>query len=118
MDTCDFNINRPVKRVYHAILTQTATNDPVSALLENTLSVPGWIRTVAGTFTLTKVGAFVVGKTSPAKAQSYFDEFGNKYKITPTSADVMTLQTFAAANTNVPADGILVNEEIYLEVYS
>lgn len=97
-------------------LTQSGTNDPVFTSIVNTLEGV-WARTAVGTYTLTKTGAFVQNKTIP-NDDIYTDQDGNLFKINRTNENTMTLLTYAAADTDVLADGVLVNRFINIEVYS
>ena len=103
-------------KVYSGLLNQAGTAAPVATIFKNDVAAPGWIRTAAGTFTLTKAGAFPAGKSIPVKCEEYFDTDGNKFRLTWISADQYKLETFAAINTDVLADGVLVNRSIYIEV--
>ena len=105
-------------KYYTAFISQTGTNAPVvTSILKDTIGSPAWARTAAGTYTLTKVGAFTSGKTVPID-DNYIDQSGNLYKLNRTSADVMTLYTYAAADTSVLADSVLANRYINIEIYS
>lgn len=103
--------------VFTGFLSQTGTAAPTAAVLENTL-LGVWARTGAGTFTYTKAGAFTENKTIPGKLEEYNDAAGNRLTIERTSADVITLKTYAAANTEVLADGVLDEQFIHIEVYN
>lgn len=102
--------------VCQGFLTQTGTNDPVFTAIKDTL-LGTWARTGVGTYTLTKTGAFTSNKTVPLD-DVYIDQNGNLFKINRTSANVMTLLTYAAADTTVLADGVLSSRYINIEVYS
>lgn len=97
-------------------LNQTGTNAPVLTVIKDTL-LGTWARTAVGTYTLTKTGAFTANKTVPID-DIYTDQLGNLFKINRTSADVITLLTYAAANTSVLSDGVLIDRFINIEVYS
>jgi len=96
-------------------LTQTGTNAPVLTAIKDTL-LGTWARTAVGTYTLTKTGAFTANKTIPVD-DIYLDQSGNLFKINRTSADVITLLTYAAADTTVLADAVLSNRFINIEVF-
>ena len=102
---------------YTAFLTQVGTAAPVPTVLKDDLAVPVWSYSAVGTYTLTKSGAFVVDKTVPTKLESYIDNDGNKYTLERTSADVMTLKTYAAADITTLANGVLLNQLVNIEVY-
>lgn len=100
--------------VCRGFLTQTGSNAPVLTAIKDTI-VGTWARTATGTYTLTKSGAFTINKTIPVD-DVYTDQAGNLFKINRTSADVMTLLTYAAVNTAVLADGVLSNRYINIEI--
>lgn len=102
---------------YTVLLTQTSTNHPVVTILEDTITGITVARTGVGTYTFTKAGAFVVGKAIPGKAEQFYDKDSNRFVITPTSVNVYTLQTYAAADDQVLADGVLSNQFLNLEIY-
>ena len=102
-------------RIYSALLNQIG-NNVISTSFKNDIAAPEWIRTAAGTYTLTKAGAFPSGKTIPVKQENYTDPDGNLFKLIWTSADVMTLKTYAAVNTDILADFVLINRYIYIEI--
>jgi len=102
-------------KIYEGFFTQTGTTAPTGNVLEDGIGAPVWARTAVGTFTLTKTGAFTSGKTVPVD-DVYTDQSGNLYKINRTSANVMTLLTYAAADTTVLADGVLNNRFIHIEI--
>lgn len=96
-------------------LNQTGTNDPVFTAIKDTI-IGTWARVSTGTYTLTKTGAFVNNKTVPID-DIYIDQSGNLFKINRTSSDVMTLLTYAASDTSVLSDNVLVNRFINIEVF-
>ncbi len=102
--------------VCRGFLTQTSTNAPSFTSIKDTL-LGTWARTGVGTYTLTKTGAFTTNKTVPVD-DVYTDQSGNLYKINRTSVDVITLLTYAAADTTTLADAVLSNRYINIEVYS
>jgi len=101
--------------VCKGFLTQTGTNAPVFTAIKDTL-LGTWARTAVGTYTLTKTGYFTANKTVPVD-DIYLDQSGNLFKINRTSADVITLLTYAAADTTVLADAVLSNRFINIEVF-
>lgn len=101
---------------YTAFITQAGTAAPSATVLKDDLGAPVWARTGVGTYTLTKSAAFVSNKTVPLD-DIYTDQAGNLYKLNRTSADVMTLLTYAAADITVLADDVLSNRFINIEVY-
>jgi len=107
--------NAPVL-VCKGFLTQTGTDAPVFTAIVDTLAGT-WARSSAGTYTLTKTGAFASGKTVPVD-DVYVDQDDNLYKINRTSADVMTLLTYASSDTSTLADDVLSNRFVNIEIYS
>jgi len=103
---------------YIVKLTQTGTNAPVPVVIKDTIPAPVLARSAAGTYTITKAGAFTANKTLPDKLEFTYDVDGNYITIERTSADVITIKTYAAADTTVLADGILLNQSITIEIYS
>jgi len=102
---------------YHVFISQASTAAPaVESTLEDNIPSPVWTRSAAGTFSLTKAGAFKSGKTTPFKAVGY-DEAGNKMVAQWISEDVIILTTYAAADLETPADDILSMTEFNVEVY-
>jgi len=110
------NATRPYF-IYTAFITQTGTAAPVASVLENTIGSVAWSYYSVGTYLLTKNGAFVSGKTVPDKLESYIDDSGNKYTLERTSANVMTLKTYAAADTSVLANAVLSGQYVNIQVY-
>jgi hypothetical protein len=107
------------KKVYTAFITQTGTNAPTEVtVLKDTIGTPVWAYSAVGTYTLTKEGAFVTNKTVPNKAEVYTDVDGNLMSLERTSADVMTLKTYAAADTETLANGVITGQFINIEVYN
>jgi hypothetical protein len=105
-----------LSKVCMGFLSQSGTDAPVFTPLKDTL-LGTWARTGVGTYTLTKTGAFTENKTIPLD-DVYVDQAGNLYKINRTSADVMTLLTYASADTTVLADAVLSNRFINIEIYN
>ncbi len=103
---------------YHVFLSQSGTAAPivVGTPLEDTIPSPVWSRSAAGTFPLTKAGAFKSGKTTPFKAVG-FDEAGNKMVAQWINEDVILLTTYAVDDLETPADDILSTTEFNVEVY-
>jgi hypothetical protein len=97
-------------------LTQSGTGAPVLTAIEDTI-LGTWARTTTGTYTLTKTGAFTADKTVPVD-DVYTDQDGNLFKINKTSADVITILTYASTDTTVLADSVLSNRFINIEVFN
>jgi hypothetical protein len=102
--------------VCKGFLTQTGTSAPVFTAIKDTL-LGIWAYSAVGTYTLTKTGAFTSNKTVPVD-DVYTDQAGNLFKINRTSTDVITLLTYAAADTTVLANNVLSKIFINIEVYS
>lgn len=102
---------------YSATLTQTSTSAPVVTILDDMFTSVSVARTGVGTYTFTKVGAWVLNKTMPL-SEYWNDEIGNSFRLVRTSADVMTLTTYAYTNTLVAADGVLTDRFINIQVYN
>jgi len=103
---------------YTGYFSQVGTNAPtVVSMLKDTLNSPVWSYSAVGVFLLTKIGAFVTTKTVPDKIEVYTDNDGNKYTLERTSSDIMTLKTYAAIDTEVLANDVLLNQFINIEVF-
>lgn len=101
-----------------AFLNQTGTANATAQILSESLYGVVISRGGVGTTLLTKVGGFPAGKSVPKKILSHTDEVtGDKFVLTPVSEDVYKLETYAAVNTDVLADGVLVDFYLNLEVY-
>ena len=103
-------------RYYRALLTQTGTSDPVAKDLDNTIGRIVWKRTGVGTYTATKDLSFRQYKTVPVR-DAYIDADGNKMVMEWTDMSTLTLKTYAAADTETLADGVLVNQYVNIETY-
>lgn len=103
--------------IYHVVLNQTGTNDPVVKLVE--YSIPNTVvtRSAVGTTLFTNTGAFPIGKCSPFTATVGYTAAGDKMVLTHVSDDVYKLETYAAVDTETLSDGVLVDQEIIIEVY-
>ena len=106
---------KDIALICQGFLTQTGTNAPVFTTIKDTIAGV-WAYSTIGTYTLTKTGAFTANKTVPLD-DIYTDQTGNLYKINRTSEDVITLLTYAAADTTTLANGVLSNRFINIEVY-
>ncbi|HNX87717.1 MAG TPA: hypothetical protein PKH58_01430 [Paludibacteraceae bacterium] len=105
-------VSAPLKHA--GFWSQAGANAPTVSVLENSLGTIAIARTAAGTYTITKVGAFKEGKTVPLD-DIWTDASGNVYTLVWTSADVMTLTTKTSAGAL--ADDILDNRFIFIEIY-
>ncbi len=106
-----------VKKVYTAFITQIGTGAPTTTILQDTITGLIWTRTAIGTYTLTKTGAFTINKTVPIK-DIYTDISGNLLKMVRTNVDTLTLTTYAAVNTTILADDVLIDQYINIEIYT
>lgn len=106
-----------IKKMYYLFATQTGTAAPVPTILIDTVGTPVWSRTAAGTYRITKTGAFTSGKTTPDKIVTMYDDAGNKITIQRIDANYLEVKTYAAANTAVLADAVLSGHEIRIEIY-
>jgi len=111
----EFQVLSGLIKKYVVLLSQAAAAAPTAAELEDTITGLVWARTGAGTYTLTKTAAFTVNKTA---FRGGLDQAGNLIKITRTSANVITVNTYAAADTSVLADGVLSSHLFSIEVYN
>jgi len=102
---------------YTVTLTQSGSSAPVATVLDDMVTGVTLARTLAGVYTLTKTAAWTVGKTIPISS-IYMDEPGNIFKLEWTSANVMTLTTYAYTDTFTPADGVLTNKFISIQIYN
>lgn len=114
----DDGTEKATSLLYTAFISQTGTNSPtVSSLLKDDISSPIWSYSAVGIFLLTKTGAFTVNKTVPSSIVEGYDVAGNRFTLERTSADVMTLKTYAVADTTVLANGVITNQYINIEIY-
>lgn len=105
-------------KYYTAFISQTGVTAPiVSSLLQDDISNPIWSYSAVGTFLLTKIGAFTLNKTVPKGIVEAYDVAGNRFTLERTSADVMTLKTYAAVNTTVLANGVITDQYINIQIY-
>lgn len=106
------------KLAYTAYISQTGTNAPTEDIkLKDDIAVPVWSYSAVGTYLLTKASAFTSTKTVPNKAEPFYDVDGNLMTLERTSANVMTLKTYAAADTTVLANGVITAQYINIDIY-
>jgi len=105
-------------KTYRILITQTSTNNPVVNILQDTITNVVVTRSTVGTSLFTKVGGFPMLKSAPKKVITYFDTADNKLVLTHVSNDQYKLETYAASNTSVLADGVLIDQEIELNTYN
>lgn len=108
------NVVRPYK-VYSAMISQVSTAAPTVTIMENTIGSIVWTRSSAGVYLGTLVGAFTSSKTLPIVSNNANTNLNIKELVTRTSADVITLQTYA---TSVLTDGVISNMTIEIRVYN
>ena len=113
----NFNIINDFIKSYTCLLTQIGTTAPVAIILNDELESPIWEYVTVGTFSFTKQGAFPANRSLPIKA-SAIDFNGNKLTLEWIDENHYILKTYAAADTTVLANGVLVNQEINIETYS
>jgi hypothetical protein len=101
---------------YKVFLTQSGTTAPVVTTLVDTIGNTTWTRVTGGTYNLTKTGAFVENKTVPI-SDTYVDIDGNVYTIERIDANTMTLKTYASTDLVNPADGVLTNQYLNIDIY-
>lgn len=70
--------------VYRALFTQTATNDPVVTVLENTIGNIVWSRNAAGRYDGTLVNAFTANKTFCLIQLIWLDIAGSSGSVNPS----------------------------------
>jgi len=110
----------PIKKNYTAYISQTGTDAPTEdVVLTDDFAVPIWSYSAVGTYLLTKANAFATAnKCVPNAVTVYYDNAGNKLTLERTSANVMTLKTYAAVDTEVLANGVITGQFINIEVYN
>jgi len=102
---------------YTVTLTQSGSSAPFATILDDMVTGVTLARTSAGVYTLTKTGSWTAGKTMPLN-DIFIDEPGNIYRLEWISADVMRLTTYSYLDTTVPADGVLSNRLITIQIYN
>lgn len=109
-----------LKKEYTAYISQTSTNAPtVDVALLNTLGGGVWSYSAVGTYLFTLAGAFsTANKTVPNLVTPFMDAAGNLITLERTSANVLTLKTYAAVDTTVLANGVITGQYIHFEVYN
>lgn len=100
------------------ILSQTGTGDPEFLIVKDTIKGIDFYRSDVGVYFIDKVDGFPSGKSTPFKKVEYIDPDGNRLTLEPTSESRFTLKTYAAIDTEVLADGVLVNQELNIEVFN
>jgi hypothetical protein len=108
-----------ISKTYHVFLTQVTTGAPSASVLEDTVTSVVLARSSTGTYTATKTGAFTSGKTTPGTSVvATHDNAGNKITAEWTSANVITIKTYAAADTTVLADSVLSATEFKIQIFN
>lgn len=109
---------RRIKGIYKALITQAGSNDPTVIEMENTLLPSGasivWTRDIAGTYTGTLIGAFIVDSTTViiSAIANNFAAVNLDRDIAPDTIIIVTLDV-----AGVPTDGILTDSYISIEVF-
>lgn len=107
----------PSKR-YHVFLSQAGTNAPSAIILTDSIT-PTLAYSAVGTYTVTKTGAFIENKTTPnASGAIGYDLLGNKITAEWTSVDVITIKTYAVADTTVLANDVLSGIDFNIEIFA
>jgi hypothetical protein len=121
------------KKIYKGLLTQSSTDNPTVRVLENTLGDIAWTRDSAGAYTGTLTGAFTANKVffhhpSNYQAPDLVYAVSNKpatiqFSMGRNDANSIYLNSFLATADasdvllNVAVDDLLLNTEIFIEVY-
>lgn len=104
-------------KVYSALLTQTASNDPVVTILQNTLGVvPTWYRIDPGTYYAESYGTWKLNKTTLTVGPLAFGSEGAFAKTKIDSEDQLYVVTYDKTDTEV--DDALANTFIEIRVYN
>lgn len=111
-------------KVYRALLTQTAANDPVATVLENTLGgTVVWHRQDTAVYNGTLVGAFVLNKTALPAVNVTTLMDGSTFRLATfdrIDADRVRLQTAVvvlAPLSLTPTDELLIATYVEILVY-
>ncbi len=106
------------KKVYKALLTQVGTAAPTAIVAENQIGAIVWSRAGVGSYAGTLAGAFTANKT-----YLHVDDpaiVGDTAVIGRTSADAIFINTSDEDNVSgiaTPADSLLTNTQLLIEVY-
>ena len=106
--------SRPYK-VYTAILNQTGTDAPVPTVLEDTIGISSsdFARALPGAYSITKTGAFTLGKTFIFPGNGYNQFTSPSLLLIHSSANTITISNALAG---VGTDG-MTNRLIEIRVY-
>ncbi|MDT5061505.1 MAG: hypothetical protein QOH63_1964 [Acidobacteriota bacterium] len=102
-----------VKR-YVALLSQSGTDAPTAAVLENSVGAIVWTRTDGGIYTATLSGAFPANKTTPC---SGVVNLGNNFAYFGSRTDNNTWTLMTGAMGDFPQDDVLTGQLITIIVY-
>lgn len=97
-------------------ISQTGTAAPTFEELVDEI-LPEYTRTAAGTYSISKEGAFTALKTTPRNLTTTYDADGNKITIEWIDADHLQIKTYLAADLLTPADAVLNETELRIEVF-
>jgi len=108
----------PVKKLTIK-LTQAGETPPTPIVLQDT-TVEGvaYARISAGKYHLISGDhEFVQNKTIPEELEELILPNGDKVTIELIDDETIEIMTYLAADTAVPADGVLVKQPVYIEIY-
>ena len=108
----------PVKKLTIK-LTQAGETPPTPIVLQDT-TVSGvmYARISAGKYHLISGDhEFVQNKTIPEELEELILPNGDKVTIELIDDETIEIMTYLAADTAVPADGVLVKQPVYIEIY-
>jgi hypothetical protein len=87
-------------------------------LQDTTVSGVSYIRISAGKYHLISGDhEFVQNKTFPEQLEELNLPNGDKVTIEWIDDETIEIMTYLAADTAVPADGVLVKQPVYIEIY-
>ena len=107
-------------QVYEVLITQVGTTAPTISYLNNTVD-PGntnltWLRTGAGTYTLTASGSLAGIFGSPYIQIGPLTSFGKQVIYTITSSSTITFQTGIGATATLQ-DSVFNNTSLLIKIY-
>lgn len=103
-----------MSKIYKATLTQGGSDAPIPLVLYNTLGIIVWSYNGAGIYTGTLAGAF----PNSSKVLNFMTADTNGNKAAVVWNDANSIQVITRNTSNTPADGILSDSSLYLEVFS
>ena len=113
-------LNTPIKRTYVAYISQSGYGAPTEdIILQDDFSSLTWSYSDVGIYTVTKGGAFsIANKCIPNKITSFIDAVGNLITLERTSANSLTLKTYAASDISILSNNVLSGQIIEITVYN